>query len=93
MYIGGNMFGDLPAGREEALFYQGYGRTEIDREALAYYRYERVIEDIAAFCAQLLLTTEGGRDREQSYIWFTNSFLPRHDLEMALRTDPIRPAD
>jgi len=29
-----------PSAREEALFYQGYGATEIDPMALAYYRFD-----------------------------------------------------
>jgi spectinomycin phosphotransferase len=72
---------------EETLFYQGYGPAEIDRLALTYYRYERIVQDIAAFCQQLFLTTAGGDDREQSYQYFTGSFLPDHDVEIAIESD------
>jgi spectinomycin phosphotransferase len=55
--------------------------------ALAYYRFERVIQDMAAYCEQLLLTVEGGEDREQGYLYFTSNFLPNHEIEIALKTD------
>ena len=67
----------------EALFYDGYGQAEIDPLALAYYRYERIIQDIAAFCQQLLLTRDGGKDREQSLMYLTSQFLPEHEVELA----------
>ena len=75
---------------QTALFYQGYAsdsdfeRTGVDRMALAYYRYERIIQDIAAFCEQLLSTDEGGDDREQAYQYFTSIFLPDHELDLAI---------
>jgi len=75
--------------REEALFYQGYGKTEIDPMALAYYRYERIIQDIADFCQQLFLTGEGGKDREQGFMYFTSQFLPNHEVEIAFKTDTL----
>ena len=50
MFIGAGIGSVWNTAREEAHFYQGYGPTEIDQEALAYYRYERIVEDIAAYC-------------------------------------------
>jgi spectinomycin phosphotransferase len=69
--------------REEALFYQGYGETKIDLTALAYYRCERIIQDIAAYGQQLLLSSAGGQDREQSFTYFKSNFLPNHEIELA----------
>jgi spectinomycin phosphotransferase len=67
MFIGGGQgFAGHTAQEEETLFYEGYGQTQIDPVALAYYRYERIIEDIAIYCEQIFLTNEGGEDRERS---------------------------
>ncbi len=85
MFVGGCYIWN--SARIKTLFYQGYGPAKIDAMALAYYRYERIIEDIAAFCQQLLLTYEGGKDREQSYLYFTGQFMPDHEVEIAFRTD------
>ncbi len=87
MFIGGGVSASLSSARGQALFYQGYGPAEVDRVALAYYRYERIAVDIAEFCKQLLLSEAGGEDREQSYGYFTSSFLPGDTIEMALRAD------
>lgn len=73
--------------REEALFYQGYSPTEVDPICLAYYRYERIIQDIAVECEQVLSTSEGGEDREQAYQYFISNFLPNHEIELTIKAD------
>ncbi|HSK88042.1 MAG TPA: hypothetical protein VK880_06795, partial [Anaerolineales bacterium] len=56
---------------------------------LAYYRYERIIEDLAVICEQLLSTEEGGADRERSLGWFMTNFEPGNTLEIARKTDEL----
>ena len=88
MFIGGGLGGRGHTPREEeALFYQGYGPTRIDPTALAYYRYERIVEDIAVFCEQIFLSDEGGEDRNQSLGYLKSNFLPGGLIEMARQSD------
>jgi spectinomycin phosphotransferase len=51
--------------------------------ALAYYRYERIVQDIAVYCEQLFLSDEGGEDREQSWQYLRSNFLPQGTIEIA----------
>jgi len=53
---------------------------------MAYYRYERIIEDLVAYGEQLLLTDEGGADRESAYRRFTGNFEPGQTIEIAEKT-------
>ena len=88
MFVGGGQFGDRrTAQEEETLFYRGYGQTQIDPVALAYYRYERIIQDIAVECEQIFLTTGGGEDRERAYHYLTSNFLPNNTIEIAYKSD------
>jgi spectinomycin phosphotransferase len=86
MFIGGGIDEIWKSKREEAMFYEGYGNPEIDIAALAYYRYERVIDDLAVIAEQLLSTDEGGADRVQAYRWFTGNFDPGNTIEIAEKT-------
>ncbi len=84
MFAGAGLFGNgRDPAQEEALFYQGYGPVDIDHMALAYYRFERIIEDIAVYCRQLLLTNEGGEDRAQSFYYLQSNFLPGSTIDIA----------
>ncbi|MGI8858287.1 MAG: phosphotransferase enzyme family protein [Thermomicrobiales bacterium] len=89
MFIGGGIGGAWNSAREEARFYAGYGQTAIDLEALAYYRYERIVEDIAEYCERLLMTDGAGADRAVGLGKFPNQFLPNHVVAIAYRTDQL----
>ena len=94
MYAGGGLMGNRRTPQqEEALFYRGYGRVQIDPRALAYYRYERIVQDIAVYCEQLLLTDKGGPDREQSLRYLMSNFLPNSTIEIAYKSDRTRRKD
>ncbi|HRE32624.1 MAG TPA: aminoglycoside phosphotransferase family protein [Candidatus Berkiella sp.] len=88
MFIGAGLgdSGQMPHD-EEALFYQGYGETNINRLAIAYYRYERIIEDIGVYCEQIFLSNEGGEDRLQSFKYLQSHFQPNGTLERAYQAD------
>jgi spectinomycin phosphotransferase len=83
MFIGGGIDRLWRSARQLVMFYSGYGKTKTDTSALAYYRYERVIEDLAAYGEQLLLTDEGGADRESAYRRFTSNFEIRGTIWIA----------
>jgi spectinomycin phosphotransferase len=93
MYAGAGIGRVWNTPRAEVLFYQGYGPVEVDATALAYYRYERIVQDIAAFCEQLLLTDEGGEDRDQSLYFVASQFRPGDVIDIAFRSDPLRRPD
>lgn len=94
MFAGGGQFGGARTPQEEeTLFSEGYGQTQIDQVALAYYRYERIIQDIALFCEQVFLTNEGGEDREQAFRYLTSNFRPNSVLEIAYKSDKTRLLD
>lgn len=69
---------------EEDLFFEGYGPTEIDREALIYYRYERIVEDIGEFGRSVLLEPNLSEAMRESEAAFGRSFFePGADLDRA----------
>ncbi len=79
--------------QEEAVFYAGYGQTEINPVALAYYRYERIVQDFAAYAEQLLLTDEGGADRPEALRRVASQFEAGAVIEMAYRTERLLPPE
>jgi spectinomycin phosphotransferase len=84
---GGQGFLGHTAQEEETLFYRGYGPARVDPVALSYYRYERIIQDIAVFCEQIFLTDEGGEDRERAFHYLKSNFQPNGTIEIARRAD------
>lgn len=88
MYAGGGQFTNKRTPQEEEiLFYQGYGHAPVDQAALTYYRYERIIEDLAIYSEQLLLSGAGGEDREQSLYYMLSNFLTGGTINIAYLMD------
>ncbi len=87
MFIGGGVANVWNKLHEEKSFYRGYGRTEINSTILAYYRHERIVEDIAIYGHELLLTMAGGKDRAEMYKQFIGMFEPRGVVDIAFATD------
>ncbi len=92
MFVGSGM-GICDTTQQETLFYQGYSQTAIDHVALAYYRYERIVQDIAAYSEQILLTDEGGEDREQGLQNVIGNFLPNSIIDIARRSEKFLPSE
>ena len=86
MFVGGGIDTLWESEQDESVFYEGYGKVNIDFKMMAYYRYERVIEDLVAYGEQLLLTDEGGADRDQAYRRFTGNFEPGQTIEISDKT-------
>jgi spectinomycin phosphotransferase len=92
MFVGGGLGGGgHTTEEEETLFYEGYGQTQIDPIALAYYRYERIVQDIAAYCEEILLTDEGSEDRKEGLQQLTSQFLPNEVVEIAFKSEKHLP--
>lgn len=87
MFIGGGVANVWNQLHEEALFYQGYGKTDISKAILTYYRHERIVEDIAIYGQGLLLTSTGGNDRAEMYKHFVAMFEPNGVVDIAFKTD------
>jgi spectinomycin phosphotransferase len=86
MFIGNGIGRGWDKADSVAAFYRGYGPVEVDQAVLAYYRYERIVADIAEFCAHILESDAGAEDREQSATYFELMFSPGDVVDIARRT-------
>lgn len=83
MFIGGGVGNVWNIPHEEALFYKGYGKTEINKTALAYYRHERIVEDIAVYGESIFFTDASEEAKLVEYGYFRSMFEARGVVEMA----------
>jgi spectinomycin phosphotransferase len=88
MFIGGGVGRVWNDEREAALFYEGYGPTQIDAAALAYYRCERVVEDVFEYCDEVLASGKSEADRVRALERLSIQFGPGDlVIEIARATD------
>ncbi len=84
MSVGAGLFGGWRSPAEEVeLFYQGYGSSQVDNSALSYYRYERIIADLAVECRQIFEAEGSREDRQQALIWLKSNFDPDGCIALA----------
>jgi len=88
MFVGGGIGGVWNTAYEEKLFYGGYGKAEIDPVVLAYYRYERIVADIAAYAEQIFGMQGSADDRAQGLHELMGQFLANSVVEIAHRSYP-----
>jgi spectinomycin phosphotransferase len=55
LFVVGSRIARVVEHREEELFFTGYGSVDIDPQALVYYRYERIVEDLGEIGRSVLL--------------------------------------
>jgi spectinomycin phosphotransferase len=51
--------------RDEQLFFQGYGETAVNPLALAYYRFEWVVQDIGDYGERAFLSSDAGEETKR----------------------------
>jgi len=93
MFIGGGIGGNWNSAQEEALFYKGYGQVEINPVALAYYRFERIVQDFASFSPQLLLAEGSRTDRERTLHGTARFFESNGVMERAYKAEKDLPLE
>lgn len=84
MFIGGGVGNVWNRPHEEALFYEGYGKTELNEDLLAYYRHNRILEDIAEYADELLFKDNSAEDKAEMYRHFAAMFEPNGVVDIAL---------
>jgi len=87
MFIGAGIAGVWDQPHEADLFYAGYGACSIEPRLLAYYRFERIVQDIAVYGMQLLAGTDSA-ERGAILREVAGQFDPGGVVEIAWRSLP-----
>lgn len=88
MFVMGSIFNDTSNGRWERLLFEGYGETEIDPLALAYYRYDWCVEDMGEFAKDVFGRENLGAETKATSIrWFKTLFAQKNSVEIAITTE------
>ncbi|HAZ7574614.1 aminoglycoside O-phosphotransferase APH(9)-Ia [Legionella sp. PATHC032] len=87
MFIGGGIGNVWNKPHEIDYFYEGYGKTNVDKIILSYYRHERIVEDIAVYGQDLLSRDQNEESRLESFKHFKSMFDPNDVVEIAFSSD------
>lgn len=88
MFAVGTKMGDRPVTTaQQAMFAQGYGPVDVNWPALAFYRYQRVVEDIFEFARSVLREEATEESRRDDLGWFRQQFAPCDAADIARSSD------
>jgi spectinomycin phosphotransferase len=91
LFVIGSRIARVVAPDDEERFFEGYGPVEIDPDALVYYRYERIAEDLGEFGKNVLLNpdlSDAARAGEAALAM--GFFVPGGDIDRAETVPRIR---
>ncbi len=83
MFIGGGIGGAWNDLRESRWFFTGYGSAAIDPIAIAFFRYERIVVDIAEYGQRIFDLNASARDRLSNLRDLATAFLPDNVIDTA----------
>lgn len=85
MFIGAGVGGVWNRDDEHGWFFDGYGDTALCADAIRYYRFERIVTDLAEFTEIVCGTDASDADRRQAVQWMEEMFAPGNVFQCALR--------
>ena len=86
MFVGGGVGGSWNDSREIEWFFTGYGAAEIDPLAIVFFRYERIVIDIAEYGQRIFDGNGPPATRLSNLRKLMTAFVPNNVIDMAHRT-------
>jgi spectinomycin phosphotransferase len=85
MFVVGGIGPGFVSDAQEKLFFEGYGKVEIDSVALAYYRFAWAVSDIGAYGEQVFARPDlSATDRQEAADRLQSLFAPASIVDIAL---------
>ncbi|MCE2951080.1 MAG: phosphotransferase [Alphaproteobacteria bacterium] len=85
MFVGAGIWDTtLSQAEESAYFYAGYGQATINHEALCYYRFERILQDLEEYVTHIISSQrEDAKSLAESFHYLTSNFRADGTIERA----------
>ena len=85
LFVVGSRIANTVEPHEEAWFFEGYGSVDVDREAIVYYRYERIFQDLGVDATSVLAARTDAASAEAQVTLIEGNFGPGGMVEVVER--------